>query len=65
MTNQSPKAQLAALYEKKRQNGLVDVRFDIGKKDEASFDDVAVEVLRLEESIEQGNYRVIRFDDIR
>ena len=65
MTNQSPKAQLAALYEKKRQNGLVDVRFDIDKKDEASFDDVAVEVLRLEESIEQGNYRVIRFDDIR
>lgn len=60
---QSAKSKLSALYEKKREAGLIDVKFLVGSIDEASFDDVANEVLRLEEAVERGNYRVIRFND--
>lgn len=60
---QSAKSKLSALYAKKRDAGLVDVKFLVGSIDEASFDEVANEVLRLEEAVERGNYRVIRFND--
>ena len=61
--HQSAKSKLADLYAKKREAGLVDVKFLVGSVTEASFDDVANEVLRLEEAIERGNFRVIRFND--
>lgn len=62
---QSAKSKLSALYARKREAGLVDVKFLVGSIDEASFDDVANEVLRLEEAVERGEYRVIRFNDKR
>ena len=60
---QSAKSKLSALYAKKRDAGLIDVKFLVGSIDEASFDDVANEVLRLEEAVQRGDYRVIRFND--
>lgn len=60
---QSAKSKLSALYARKREAGLIDVKFLVGSIDEASFDDVANEVLRLEEAVQRGNYRVIRFND--
>ena len=60
---QSAKSRLSALYEKKRETGLVDAKFVVGSIDEAAFDDVAIEVLRLDEAVEHGDYRVIRFND--
>ena len=60
---QSPKSRLSALYARKREAGLVDVKFALGSIDEASFDDVAIEVLRLDEAVERGDYRVIQFND--
>lgn len=62
-THQSAKSKLSALYTKKREAGLIDVKFLVGSIDEASFDDVANEVLRLEEAVNRGDYRVIRFND--
>lgn len=61
--NLSAKSKLSALYAKKREAGLIDVKFLVGSVTEASFDDVANEVLRLEEAVQQGNFRVIRFND--
>lgn len=61
--SQTAKSRLSALYASKREAGLVDVNFLVGSIDEASFDDVANEVLRLEEAVERGDYRVIRFND--
>jgi hypothetical protein len=61
----SAKSKLSALYARKRRAGLVDVKFFVGSIDEASFDDVANEVLRLEAAVERGEYRVIRFNDKR
>lgn len=61
----SAKSKLSALYAEKRDVGLIGVKFLVGSIDEASFDDVANEVLRLEEAVERGNYRVIRFNDNR
>lgn len=61
--SQTAKSRLSALYASKREAGLVDVKFLVGSIDEASFDDVANEVLRLEEAVERGDYRVIRFND--
>lgn len=61
--SQSAKSRLSALYAEKREAGLVDVKFLVGSVDEASFEDVANEVLRLEEAVERGDYRVIRFND--
>jgi len=60
---QSAKSKLSALYAKKREAGLIDVKFLVGSIDEASFDDVANEVLRLEDAVQRGDYRVIRFND--
>ena len=60
---QSPKSKLAAIYAAKKEAGLVDVKFLVGSIDEASFDDVANEVLRLEEAVKRKDYRVIRFND--
>ena len=60
---QSAKSKLSALYAKKRQAGLIDVKFSVGSIDEASFDDVANEVLRLEDAVQRGDYRVIRLSD--
>jgi hypothetical protein len=60
---QSAKSKLSALYAKKRDAGLIDVKFLVGSIDEASFDDVANEVLRLEDAVQRGDYRVIRFND--
>jgi hypothetical protein len=60
---QSAKSKLSALYAKKRTVGLVDVKFLVGSIDDASFDDVANEVLRLEDAVLRGDYRVIRFND--
>ena len=60
---QSVKSKLSALYAKKREAGLIDVKFLVGSIDEASFDDVATEVLRLEDAVRRGDYRVIRFND--
>ena len=62
---QSAKSKLSALYAKKREAGLVDVKFLVGSIDEASFEVVANEVLRLEEAVERGDYRIIRFNDKR
>ncbi len=61
--NQTAKSKLSALYAQKREAGLVDVKFLVGSIDEASFEDVANEVLRLEEAVVRGDYRVIRFND--
>ena len=61
--DQSPKSKLAAIYAAKKEAGLVDVKFLVGSIDEASFDDVANEVLRLEEAVKRKDYRVIRFND--
>jgi len=61
--SQSEKSKLSDLYAAKREAGLVDVKFLVGSIDEASFEDVANEVLRLEEAVERGDYRVIRFND--
>jgi hypothetical protein len=64
MTEQlTAKSRLSALYEAKREAGLVDVKFLVGSIDEASFDGVACEVLRLEEAIGRNEFRVIRFND--
>lgn len=64
MTEQlSAKSKLSALYAAKRDAGLVDVKFLVGSIDEASFDVVAEEVLRLEEAIQRNAFKVIRFND--
>ena len=60
---QSAASKLSALYAQKREAGLVDVKFLVGSIDEASYEDVANEVLRLEEAVERGEFRVIRFND--
>jgi len=60
---QSAKSKISALYAKKREAGLIDVKFSVGSIDEASFDDVANEVLRLEDAVQRGDYRVIRLSD--
>lgn len=63
MSDLSPRAQLSALYSAKREAGLVDVKFLVGSVDEASFDEVALEVLRLEDALSRGAYKVCRFND--
>jgi hypothetical protein len=63
MSDLSPRAQLSALYSAKREAGLVDVKFLVGSVDEASFDEVALEVLRLEDALSRGAYKVRRFND--
>jgi hypothetical protein len=66
MTDQlSARTRLSALYAAKRDAGLIDVKFLVGNLDEASFDAVANEVLRLEEAIERKAFKVIRFNDKR
>jgi len=60
---QTAKSRLSALYAAKREAGLVDVKFLVGSIDEASFEDGANEVLRLEDAVSRGEYRVIRFND--
>lgn len=64
MTEQlSARTRLSALYAAKREAGLVDVKFLVGSLDEASFEVVANEVLRLEEAIKRKAFRVVRFND--
>lgn len=60
---QSAKSQLSALYARKREEGLVDVKFLVGGLDDATFEEVANEVLRLEAAVERGDFRVFRFND--
>ncbi len=63
--SESARSKLSDLYAKKREAGLVDVSFFLGNVKEASFDDVAVEVLRLEGAIRRGEFREFRFNDKR
>lgn len=63
MNTESVKTALSRLYSAKRDAGLVDVKFLVGSIDEASFDEVGQEVIRLEEAISRGEYRVMRFND--
>jgi hypothetical protein len=54
---------LAALYERKAQNGLVDVKFFVGNIGEAVKEIVCGEVLRLEAAVERGDVFPLNFDD--
>lgn len=65
LNQETVRSKLSALYEAKRAAGLVDVKFFVGNRDEASFEEVAEEVLRLEEAVRLGEYRVIKFNDKR
>ena len=61
--NQSAQSKLSALYAKKREAGLTSVKFAFRGLDEASFEGAATEVLRLDEAVERGDYRALRFND--
>lgn len=57
--------QLEQLYEEKRKNGLVDVKFVF--KDsvkDASLEEICQEILNVEEAISQGNYTKLDFGDL-
>lgn len=59
----TPRSRLSELYAEKRKAGLVSVKFFIGNVDEASFEDVAEDVLKLEEAVQRGECRPLRFND--
>lgn len=56
---------LGAIYEKKRADGLIDVRFDIALGDEAEKASVLKDVMSLEAAVERGDFKVISFNDRR
>lgn len=59
-----PVEQLEQLYEEKRKNGLVDVKFVF--KDsvkDASLEEICQEILNIDEAIKKGNYTKLDFGD--
>jgi len=55
-------SELAALYARKAEAGLVDVKFFVGNVGEAVSEIVCGEVLRLEEAIARGDVFPLDFD---
>jgi hypothetical protein len=55
--------RLAAIYEKKAQAGLVDVKFTLTDVEDATPEIIYGEVLRLEEAIERGDVTPLDFND--
>lgn len=60
---QSACEKVAALYARKKEQGLVDVKFFVDDTRKATTEAVCVEVLRLEEAIEVGNFEQLVFND--
>ena len=61
--NTSACEQVAALYARKKERGLIDVKFFVDYTYKATTEAVCVEVLRLERAIEAGDFEPLVFND--
>ena len=55
---------VAARYDQKRQNGLVDVKFLFQSRDEVSLTEACEELLAINEAVEAGNAAELDFGDL-
>lgn len=59
------KARLSEIYAEKRKNGLVDVKFDVAMNTKTVFQDLAQEVIDLEDAIAAGQFTPLCFNDFK
>jgi hypothetical protein len=57
--------RLSKVYEKKRADGLVDVKFELARPLTATAEEIAGDILRIEEAIANGHTRKLDFGDLR
>lgn len=58
------KTRLADLYREKQEQGLIDVKFLIQNREEASETEAFAELLALNEAIKNGEARPLDFGDL-
>ena len=64
MTNSTnARDQLAALYRKKADEGLIDVKFFVSNAGEVSPDVICAEAIRFDEAVERGDTSPLDFND--
>ena len=56
---------LADRFEARRAKGLVDVKFYVTGADEATYEGVCEEVIRLYDAMDRGDYKPLVFNDSR
>lgn len=63
MTNLHNCADVAQIYESKREKGLIDVKFFLNDSYSATTEAACKEVLRMEDAIENGEFEALVFND--